>query len=241
MTCPASGFGTGRNGGDEHATDTATITPASAILRIAPRYPARRNLTGGNGVQPREKVDVPEQLVEACRRGDAAAFDQLVRSTHRSVYTLVARIVGDPDEAADVTQEVYVRVWRGLRRFRGDARFSTWLYRVAANAALSHVKRRRDAAAPVAPSDLPELPVGDRTDQQADADLLERALLRLPPEARAVVVLKDVYGWTCEELGRAMGTSEGAIKVRLFRARKRLADELSASGVVVPMKRKKSS
>lgn len=186
-------------------------------------------------------MEVPEALVEACRRGEPGAFDELVRLTHRPVYTLILRIVADSEDAADVTQEVYVRVWRGLKRFRGEAKFSTWLYRVAANAALSSVKKRKRIGTPVAEEDLPDLGVADRTEEHADADVLERALRRLGDEARAVVVMKDVYGWTCEEIGRAMGVSEGAIKVRLFRARKRLADELASEGVVVPMKRKKSS
>jgi RNA polymerase sigma-70 factor (ECF subfamily) len=185
-------------------------------------------------------LQVPEELVEACRRGDPAAFEELVRTTHRAVYTLVYRIVGNPDDAADVTQDVYVRVWRGLRGFRGDANLATWLYRIAANASLTHIKRRARLAAPVDPAELPEEPTEDRTEQQGDADVLERALARLPEHQRAVVVLKDIYGWTCEEIGKQMGTTEGAIKVRLFRARQRLADDLAATGVIVPMKRKKA-
>lgn len=186
-------------------------------------------------------MNIPDTLVDACRRGEAGAFDELVHLTHRPVYTLVARIIGDPDDAADVTQEVYVRVWRGLDRFRGDAAFSTWLYRVAANTALSHLKRKRKAAEPMAIDDLPDQEVGDDADRRADADALERALGRLSDQARVVVVLKDVYGWTCEEIGRAMGASEGAIKVRLFRARLRLADELASEGVVIPLSRKKKT
>jgi RNA polymerase sigma-70 factor (ECF subfamily) len=88
---------------------------------------------------------------------------------------------------------------------------------------------------------MPDLPASDGTEERADAELLERALATLPVSQRAVVVLKDVYGWTCEEIGRQMGTTEGAVKVRLFRARQRLADELASTGVVVPMKKRKKS
>jgi RNA polymerase sigma-70 factor (ECF subfamily) len=187
-------------------------------------------------------LHVPQELVEKARRGDPGAFDELVRLTHRSVYSLVFRIVGNRDDAADVTQDVFLRVWRGLRSFRGDAEFGTWLHRVAANASLTFVKRRARGGTPVAPEDIPELPAEDGAEQRADADVLEAALATLPPQQRAVVVLKDVYGWTCEEIGREMGATEGAIKVRLFRARQRLADELAGAGVVVPLrKRKKSS
>ena len=186
-------------------------------------------------------MQVPQQLIESVRRGEPGAFEELVRSTHRPVYSLVYRIVGNADDAADVTQDVYLRVWRGLRGFRGDANFSTWLYRVAANAALTHVKRRARGGVPTEPSELPDLPASDGTEERADAELLERALATLPDSQRAVVVLKDVYGWTCAEIGKQMGTTEGAVKVRLFRARQRLADELASAGVVVPIKKRRKS
>jgi RNA polymerase sigma-70 factor (ECF subfamily) len=185
-------------------------------------------------------LHVPPELIESARRNDPGAFDELVRLTHRSVYTLVFRIVGNAEDAADVTQDVYLRCWRGLRTFRGDSEVSTWLHRIAANAALTFLKRRARAGQPVDPIELPDVPVGDGAEQRADADLLEGALAALPEQQRAVVVLKDVYGWSCEEIARKMGTTEGAIKVRLFRARRRLAAHLSG-GNVVPIKRKKSS
>jgi RNA polymerase sigma-70 factor (ECF subfamily) len=186
-------------------------------------------------------LQVPQELVESVRRGEPGAFETLVHDTHRSVYSLVYRIVGNADDAADVTQDVYLRVWRGMRTFRGDANFSTWLYRVAANAALTYVKRRARGGVPVDPAEVPEVPTPDGAEDRADAELLEQALAKLSPQARAVVVLKDVYGWSCEEIGKQMGTTEGAVKVRLFRARQRLADELASSGVVVPMKKRKKS
>jgi RNA polymerase sigma-70 factor (ECF subfamily) len=186
-------------------------------------------------------LQVPQQLIESVRRGEPGAFEELVQQTHRSVYSLVYRIVANAEDAADVTQDVYLRVWRGLRGFRGDANFSTWLYRVAANAALTHVKRRARGGVPTDPAEMPDVPADDGTEGRADAELLERALATLPVSQRAVVVLKDVYGWTCEEIGKQMGTTEGAVKVRLFRARQRLADELASAGVVIPMKKRKKS
>lgn len=186
-------------------------------------------------------MQLPRELVEACKRGDPGAFDDLVRTTYRPVYSLVYRIVANADDAADVTQEVYLRVWRSLRTFRGDADPGTWLYRVAANAALTFVKRRARAGTPTDPAEMPDPTVADGTDARDDAELLERALRQLPPAQRAAVVLKDVYGWSCEEIGRKMGSTEGAVKVRLFRARQRLADELAGAGVVVPLKKRKSS
>lgn len=188
-------------------------------------------------------MQVPHELIEACRRGEPGAFDELVRSTHRAVYAVAYRIVGNSEDASDVTQEVYLRVWRHLGRFRGDADFGTWLHRIAVNRALTHIQRASKRPQPAAPEELPEVPEDDRTEQQADADLLERALARLPEQQRTVVVLKDVYGWSGEEIAKAMGSTEGAIKVRLFRARQRLADELAATGIVVDLtkRRRRSS
>lgn len=186
-------------------------------------------------------MQLPRELVESCQRGEPGAFDELVRSTHRAVYSLVYRIVGNHDDAADCTQDVYVRVWRGLRGFRGEANAATWLYRIAANVALTHVRRRARAGIAVDPAELPATPVQDRSEEQADAEVMERALQTLPPQQRSVVVLKDVYGWSCEEIAKKMGTTEGAVKVRLFRARQRLAAALQGEGVVVPMRRRRKS
>lgn len=187
-------------------------------------------------------MHVPPELVEAARRGEQGAFDELVRETHRGVFSLVYRIVGNQDDAADVTQDAYIRAWRGLRTFRGDAEFSTWLHRIAANTALTFLKRRGRSGPVISPDDMPEVPIVDGSDQRADADVLDRALATLPEAQRAVVVLKDVYGWSCEEIGQQMGATEGAVKVRLFRARRKLAEELARAGVASPLQaRKKSS
>lgn len=185
-------------------------------------------------------MHVEPELVEAARRGDPGAFEQIVRATYRQVYTLALRILGNPEDAADVTQNVYIRAMRGIRSFRGDANAETWLHRIATNAALNHLRDRKRAAIAVEPETLEAAagPVADRTDERIDAQEVERALGRLTPAQRAAVVLKDVYGWTCAEIAKEMGVTEGAAKVRLFRARQRLADELARADVVVPMRRK---
>jgi RNA polymerase sigma-70 factor (ECF subfamily) len=171
---------------------------------------------------------VSQDLLDACRRGDREAFEEIVRITYRPAYTLAYRLVGDRQDAEDVCQEAYLRVFRGLGTFRGDARFETWLYRIVTNAALSFLRRRgrfgdlrsepEEAAEP-----SPDLPLADRT---VDRDALESALQELPVGMRAVVVLKDVYGLSHQEIAEELGASEGAVKVRLHRARKRLKDRL---------------
>jgi RNA polymerase sigma-70 factor, ECF subfamily len=172
---------------------------------------------------------VSPELLAKCRRGDPEAFEEVVRRTHRHVYTQALRIVGDAQEAEDVAQDAYLRVFRGLASFRGDARFETWLYRIVANAALTHMRKRRRFGELMAEDEgqTRPLPAKDRTDDQAvDRDSLARALSDLPASMRTVVILKDVYGLSCREIGDELGVSEGAVKVRLHRARRRLKSVL---------------
>lgn len=172
---------------------------------------------------------VTHELLAACRRGDREAFEEVVRRTHQHVYTQALRLVGDRQEAEDVAQEAYLRVFRGLAGFRGDAQFETWLYRIVSNAAMSHLrKRRRFGEAILDSAEEPrELPSPVRVDEETvDRDALAKALGSLPQSLRVVVVLKDVYGLSCKEIGDQIGVSEGAVKVRLHRARKRLKEML---------------
>jgi RNA polymerase sigma-70 factor, ECF subfamily len=176
---------------------------------------------------------VSAELIAACRKGDHLAFEEVVRLTYRHAYTQALRLVGDRQEAEDVTQEAYLRAFRGLSGFRGDARFETWLYRIVANAAMSHLRRNRRFATLVSePEDEARDAAQDTglAERAADRDALEWALAGLSPALRTVVLLKDVYGLSCQEIGDELGVSEGAVKVRLHRARRRLKDALYPSG-----------
>lgn len=181
---------------------------------------------------------VSPELLAACRRGDPEAFEEVVRKTYRHVYTQALRLVGDRQEAEDVTQEAYLRVFRGLAGFRGDAQFETWLYRIVANTALTHLRKRRRFGELLAEDEgeLAELPSKERPDDQAlDREALTAALEALPASMRTVVVLKDVYGLSCREIGDELGVSEGAVKVRLHRARRRLKETLFGGDVADEM------
>lgn len=172
------------------------------------------------------------ELVASAKDGDREAFDELVRVTHADTYTLAFRLMGDEEDARDVVQEAYLRAYRGLRRFRGDAQFSTWMYRITANCAATHLGRRQkhrhdelDESAPVA---------DERADNdpqlRADADdlrtRLRLALEGLPPRLRSVVILRDVYDLPHEAIAAELGISESAAKVRLHRARNKLREQL---------------
>src|ERR1700704_3822487 len=180
---------------------------------------------------PQEFGDLTE-LVVAARAGDHQAFEALVRATYADTYTLAYRLTGDEEDARDVVQESYLRAYRGLKRFRGDAQFTTWLYRITANCASTHLGRRARHRhdelvdeGPYAGLD-PDHDPQARTEGNAIRDRLNEALRELPPRLRAVVVLRDVYDLPHEAIAAELGISESAAKVRLHRARKKLRENL---------------
>lgn len=187
-----------------------------------------RRPKGPPGGHPDDAVDF--DLIERCKAGDQVAWNRLVELTQRDVYTLCLRILRDPDDAAEATQDAYLKVWRGLDSFRGEALFTTWLYRVAANAALTKQrsrKRRREhetggdeVLTQVAATGSVETEAGARLDLR----VLEKCVDSLPEHYRSVVVLRDVYGLSMEEIAMHLKISETATKVRLHRARKKLKE-----------------
>lgn len=179
--------------------------------------------------------DKERELVARAQQGDRAAFAALVRAHQHEVYTLARRLVGDSHLASDVAQETMIRAWKALPRFRGDAKLSTWLYRITVNTAWTHKKRaarhrsasiddHHDIAAPVGSGD-PEF-AGETIELRGR---LRHALDRLPDAHREVVVMKDIYGWSHAEIAESLEISVTAAKVRLHRARARLARDLEES------------
>jgi RNA polymerase sigma-70 factor (ECF subfamily) len=175
---------------------------------------------------------VSRELLEACRRREPGAFEELVERTSRQVYTLAYRLVGDRHEAEDVAQEAYLRAYRSLRGFRGDARFETWLYRIVANAAMTQLRRRgRFGDLLQDHDDVATLqPAARQTEDTVEEDEVKRALQALPLGQRTAVVLKDIYGFSCQEIADQVGATEGAVKVRLHRARKHLKELIYGPG-----------
>jgi RNA polymerase sigma-70 factor, ECF subfamily len=176
---------------------------------------------------------VSEALLQRCRDGDEQAWSELVDATYREVYGLCLRILRNPDDAAEATQDAYLKAWRGLSRFRGDSAFTTWLYRIAANAAISRHRsrsRRRQRETEVDDEALSTIASGASTEQSAtgrmDLEQLEVALAALPEHYRLPLLMRDVYGLSTDEVATQLKISETATKVRIHRARKMLKDKM---------------
>ena len=173
-----------------------------------------------------------DELVASAREGDKGAFDDLVRATYADSFTLALRLTGNEEDARDVVQDAYLRAFKGIRRFRGDAKFTTWMYRITANCASTHLRKRSRSAHDVLDDDAPLADTHpDRDPEQHVAHVLQRdrvsaAVAALPPRLRAVVVLRDIYDLPHEAIATELGISEAAAKVRLHRARRKLRERL---------------
>ena len=172
-------------------------------------------------------------LIAAAKDGDREAFDELVKATYQGAYTLAYRLTGNEEDAKDVVQDAYLRAYKSIRRFRGDAAFSTWLYRITANCASTYLVKRTkarheelDEETSAVVDERPEIDPVQRSDAEYERRRLTEALEQLPPEMRAVVVLRDVYDLSHEAIAAELGISEGAAKVRLHRARRKLRERL---------------
>jgi len=165
-----------------------------------------------------------EWLAKRAARGDAAAFEELVVRYQDRLYTLALRVTLSEADARDCVQEGLISAWRALERFRGDAKFSTWMYRIVLRKAYDSLDRRQRTAEPMEEVETPstDRSVEDRLDLMAALGVLE-------PEFRAAAVACDIIGMSMEEAAEALNVPPGTVKSRLHRARARLAAELEAN------------
>lgn len=170
-------------------------------------------------------------LLAGAIAGDETAFSDLMRVHQDEVYTLALRLVADRELAADITQEAFVRAWRALPNFRGDAKFSTWMHRITVNVAWSQRRKQRRHRADSIDEVFVDPPAETISPERAAESAavqgrLRSALRALPKPTRTVVVLKDIYGWTHGEIAEHLDITIPAAKVRLHRGRKQLRTEL---------------
>jgi RNA polymerase sigma-70 factor, ECF subfamily len=167
-------------------------------------------------------------LVRAAQAGDADAFEVLVRRHQERVFRVALRMLGDPVEAQDASQDALIQAWLGLPGFGGRSAFSTWLYRIVVNRCLNLLAARRPAC------ELLEVSLAAVGEPAEEAEMRERlaalvaAILALPGEQRSALVLRELEGLSYEEIATVLGVSVAAVKARLHRARAELARRLRA-------------
>ena len=183
-----------------------------------------------------------QKWIAEARRGDQGAFEELVRLYEKRVLALTRRMCKNPEDAAEAAQEAFFAAWQGLKNFREESSFSTWLYRLASNACVDLLRRegRRQAAVSLDDEDL-NLDIPDRlpspqeeAERRELREQIEAGLRALPPEYRQVLVLREMHQLRYEEIGSALGVDVGTVKSRISRGRKRLRIFLLKSGNFSP-------
>ncbi len=181
-----------------------------------------------------------KELVQAARRGSDSAFEELVRLYEKKVYHLSLRMCGSSDDAFEIAQEAFLSAWRGLKFFRGDSSFSTWLYRLTSNTAIDFLRRKRRQSAmeqvslddeetyiePLDPMPTPH----QHAERQELRQLLSAGLDTLTPEHRQVLLLRELQGMSYEEIAEALELDLGTVKSRIARAREKLRKYLLQNG-----------
>ena len=185
-----------------------------------------------------------QHLLDKAQRGDQAAFGELVQLYEKKVYALTLRMCKNPDDAAEAAQEAFLAAWQGLKFFRGESSFSTWLYRLASNASvdlLRREQRHRSAAGPSlndeetyadVPSDAPDpQTLAERSELRQQ---IEAGLRALTPEHREVLILREMHQLSYDEIAQTLSLDTGTVKSRISRARKQLRNFLLRSGNFSP-------
>ena len=185
-----------------------------------------------------------QQWVEAARQGDQSAFEQLVHLYEKRVLALTTRMCKNPADAEEAAQEAFLSAWQGLPFFRGDASFSTWLYRLASNACVDLLRRegrRQSAAGPSLNDEEVQLEVPDTApspQEQAERSELrqqiEAGLQALTPDHRQVLLLREMHQLSYDEIAQTLDVDVGTVKSRINRGRKQLRNFLLRSGNFSP-------
>lgn len=217
------------------------MSPVRALLAAAPSIsvpvlPALGRRPAMLGwMPPPVSFEEEQELVARAQAGDERAFEVLVRRHADGLYAVVARFLGPGPDAEEATQEAFLRAWRSIDRFRGEARFFTWLYRIGINEAKRRARRGRAGAATTSLEETPDAEVADAAaapeSVAGEVELrraLDEAIRGLKPTYRAALILRDVEGLSTAEAAASMGLGEAAFKSRLHRARRAVRRAVAA-------------
>lgn len=180
------------------------------------------------------------RLVKRAAEGDEGAFEKLVIENEKLIYNVALKITGNPDDAEDVAQEAFIKAYRNLGSFRGESRFSGWLYRLCYNAAMDHIRKTRDpnlrsltnddgsdAELDVAdPAPTPE----ESAERKETQRIVREAVNQLDGDKREILIMREFSGMSYTAIADALGIEEGTVKSRISRARASLAEILRQSG-----------
>ena len=191
------------------------------------------------------------KLIEKARDGDRSAFEQLVKLHEKNVYSLALKLTKNREDALDAAQEAFLKAWISLKSFRGDSKFSSWLYRLTYNTCLDFLRKSKKGEIISLTSEEDEETVADIKDPAPTPEeqtvkreikkTVQNAVDALPEEHRQIIVMREFTGMSYAEIAESMSISEGTVKSRLSRARAKLAEILRESGTFTEIKRHKSS
>lgn len=181
-------------------------------------------------------------VIQSVLDGDVNAFETLVKEYEKNVYNLALRMTGNSEDAADMSQEAFIKAYNSLSSFRGDSKFSVWLYRIVSNVCLDYLRSRtRKPTVSLSTEnddgEEVELDIADESqspelllDRSLTRDAVRRGLAALPPDHREILLLREIQGLSYEEIAAALGLEAGTVKSRIFRARKKICSFLIKDG-----------
>lgn len=191
--------------------------------------------------------------VEAVLNGDGSAFEEIVRAYEKNVYNLALRMTASREDALDLSQEAFLKAYSSLHTFRGESKFSVWLYRIVSNTCLDFLRvrarrnetslEREDEDGETARREIPDESLSPERllERKLTRESVQRALMSLPEDQRKILLLREIEGLSYEEIARVLSLESGTVKSRIFRARRKLCDFLASEGnISVPISSKRS-
>jgi RNA polymerase sigma-70 factor (ECF subfamily) len=181
-------------------------------------------------------------IIRDVQSGEVNAFEAIVREYEKNVYNIALRMCGDREDALDISQESFLKAYHALESFRGDSKFSVWLYRIVSNTCLDFLrerKRRTEVSLSVEDDEgeSAEREIADESlsperlyERKLTREAVRRGLLSLPEDQRKILLLREIQGFSYEEIGRILELESGTVKSRIFRARRKLCEFLAEDG-----------